>query len=169
MVTPVAVAWRLRIVDGFELSRAGAPVRLPVSAQRLLTFLALQDRPQSRLHVAFTLWPGASEAHAFGSLRSALFRLQAPGYRLVIVSKDELELAPEVSVDLRERLALAERLLAGEDDGVEIELDPALLTGELLPDCYDDWVLIERARYHELRLRALEALCDRELLAGRLR
>lgn len=52
------------------------------------------------------------------------------------------------------------------DDG--IEFDPALLVDELLCDCYEDWVLLERARYHELRLRALEALCDRELRAGRL-
>jgi len=29
-------------------------------------------------------------------------------------------------------------------------------------------VLLERERYHELRLRALKALCDRELRAGRL-
>jgi SARP family transcriptional regulator, regulator of embCAB operon len=167
-VDPVAVACRLRVVGGFELSRAGEPVRLPVGAQRLLTFLAVQGRAQSRMHVAFALWAGASEGHAYGSLRSALFRLQAAGCRLVMVSKDELELAPEVAVDLRERLALVERLLAGETDGMDMELDPALLAGDVLPDCYEDWVLIERARYHELRLRALEALCERELRAGRL-
>ena len=166
--TPIAVACRLRIVDGFELTLAGEPVRLPVSVQRLLTFLAVQGPAQSRMHVAFTLWAGASEGHAYGSLRSALFRLQAAGCRLVIVSKDELELAPEVAVDLRERLALVERLLAGETDEMELELDPALLVGDVLPDCYEDWVLFERERYHELRLRALEALCERELRAGRL-
>jgi DNA-binding SARP family transcriptional activator len=155
-------------VEKFELSCAGEPVPLPVSAQRLLAFLALRARPQSRMHVAFTLWPGASEAHAYGSLRSALFRLQATGCRLVRVTKDQLELAPEVSVVFRERIAAAERVLAGEDDAEAIGFDPAYLTGELLPDCYEDWVLIERARYHELRLRALEALCDRELRAGRV-
>ena len=32
------------------------------------------------------------------------------------------------------------------------------LTGELLPDWYDDWLLIEREKYRQLRLHALEAL-----------
>ena len=33
----------------------------------------------------------------------------------------------------------------------------------LLPDWYDDWVLIERERFHEVRLRALETLCESHL------
>jgi DNA-binding SARP family transcriptional activator len=161
-------AWRLGLVGRFELSCAGEPVHLPVSAQRVLGFLALQERSQSRMHVAFTLWAGASEIHAYGSLRSALFRLQAGGCKLVTASRDELELAPLVAVDLHERLALAEQLLSGRIDEIPSEIDPALLVDELLPDCYEDWVLLERARYHELRLRALEALCNHELLADRL-
>ena len=81
-----SVRRQLRVLDGVELSCAGAPVRLPVSARRLLVFLALQERARSRMHVAFTLWPDASEAHAHGSLRSALFRLRSSGHRLVIMS-----------------------------------------------------------------------------------
>jgi DNA-binding SARP family transcriptional activator len=164
---PVSRAWRLNLVGGFELRCAGEPVHLPTGAQRVLGFLALQERARSRMHVAFTLWPGASETHAYGSLRSALFRLQASGCRLVTVSRDELELGSAVAVDIRERLALVDRLLSGETDDGAGEIDPELLADELLPDCYEDWVLLERARYHELRLRALETLCDLELRAGR--
>jgi DNA-binding SARP family transcriptional activator len=167
VAAPVSQAWRLNLVGGFELSCGGETAHLPVSAQRVLGFLALQERARSRMHVAFTLWAGATETHAYGSLRSALFRLQATGCPLVTVSRDELDLAPAVAVDLRERYTLAERLLSGEAD-TEGEVDPTLLADELLPDCYEDWVLIERARYHELRLRALEALCNQELLADRL-
>lgn len=31
--------------------------------------------------------------------------------------------------------------------------------GELLPDWYDDWLVIERERFRQARLHALEALC----------
>jgi len=43
-----------------------------------------------------------------------------------------------------------------------------LFTGDLLPDWYDDdWLLLERERFRQLRLRALDALCARHLRAGR--
>jgi DNA-binding SARP family transcriptional activator len=44
----------------------------------------------------------------------------------------------------------------------------ASLCGDLLPDWYDDWLVIERERFRQLRLRALDALCDRLTRAGRL-
>jgi DNA-binding SARP family transcriptional activator len=37
----------------------------------------------------------------------------------------------------------------------------------LLPACYDEWVLTERERFRQLRLHALEALCDRLTARGR--
>jgi hypothetical protein len=42
-----------------------------------------------------------------------------------------------------------------------------VLSVDLLPDWTEDWVLMERERYHQLRLRALEALCRRLTLKGR--
>jgi len=43
-----------------------------------------------------------------------------------------------------------------------------LFVGDLLPDWYDDdWILLERERFRQLRLRALDALCARHLDAGR--
>jgi len=40
------------------------------------------------------------------------------------------------------------------------------LTVDLLPDWYDDWVLVERERYNQLRLHAIEALCHHLTAAG---
>ena len=39
--------------------------------------------------------------------------------------------------------------------------------GEILPDWYEDWVLIEREHFRQLRLHALEALCVELTAAGR--
>jgi DNA-binding SARP family transcriptional activator len=161
----------LALLDAFELRLAGEPVSLPPSAQRLLALLALHERPLRRLHVAGTLWLDTPEERASANLRSSLWRLNRPGPRLVEATSLQLRLAPEVRVDVRETAALAHRLLAASEtpEGEsEVELDPARLTGELLPDWYDDWVLIERERLRQLSLHALEALGERLLAAARL-
>src|SRR5262249_38081752 len=36
-----------------------------------------------------------------------------------------------------------------------------LLCKDLLPDWYDDWVTLDRERFRQLRMHALERLCDR--------
>lgn len=141
---------------------------MPPSAQRLLALLALRERPLRRLHVAGTLWLDTPEERASANLRSSLWRLNRPGPRLVETTGLQLRLDPRVRVDVRESAALAHRLLTAPEksDGRELELDAAVLTGELLPDWYDDWVLIERERLRQLSLHALEALARRLLGAA---
>jgi DNA-binding SARP family transcriptional activator len=41
------------------------------------------------------------------------------------------------------------------------------LSADLLPDWYDDWVLIEAEGWRQLRLHALEALAGRLIAVGR--
>jgi DNA-binding SARP family transcriptional activator len=158
----------LALLDAFELRCNGEPVSLPPSAQRLLALLALHDRPLLRLHVAGMLWLDTPEERASANLRSSLWRLNRPGPRLVEATSVQLRLAPEVRVDVRETAALAHRLLASSQASLEIDLDPERLTGELLPDWYDDWVLLERERLRQLSLHALEALGERLLEVSRL-
>jgi DNA-binding SARP family transcriptional activator len=160
----------LALLDAFELRVSGEPVSLPLSAQRLLALIALHERPLLRPHVAGTLWLDTPEERASANLRSSLWRLNRPGLRLVEATNLQLRLAPEVRVDVRETAALAHRLLTapGSRDGSDADLDPARLTGELLPDWYDDWVLLERERLRQLSLHALEAVGERLLEAGRL-
>ena len=38
--------------------------------------------------------------------------------------------------------------------------------GELLPEWFDDWIVVERERLRQVRLHGLEALCDRLSAAG---
>jgi DNA-binding SARP family transcriptional activator len=160
-------------VAGFiPLRCEGELVSLPPSAQRLLALLALHDRPLLRPHVAGTLWLDTPDERASANLRSSLWRLNRPGPRLVDATSFQLRLAPDVRVDVREAAALAHQLLSrtGGTSGDEADLapDPRLLTGELLPDWYDDWVMLERERLRQLSLHALEALGDLLLAAGRL-
>ena len=159
---------RLGLLGGFRLSIAAEDVSLPMNAQRLVCFLALHDQPLLRTFVGGSLWGESTDHRAAGSLRSALWRLQHPTYSLVSLTSDHLALSPIVAVDLREGEALAHRVLDASqalDDVAEVNED--VLSADLLPDWTEDWVLMERERYHQLRLRALEALCRRLTAAGR--
>jgi DNA-binding SARP family transcriptional activator len=158
---------RLTLLNAFELSRGGASIDLPMSAQRVLAFLALHDGPILRLYVAGNLWLDVSEDRAYASLRSALWRLRRAGCDSVEATNTRLRLAPGVVVDVRQRVALARRVLDGAIEDEEAGLAGDLLAGELLPDWYEDWVLIERERLRQLRLHALEALCERLTAARR--
>lgn len=157
---------QLSLLRGFELRVAQRPVALVLSAQRLVAFLALRDKPQSRVHVAGTLWPETTTSRANANLRSSLWRAQRACRQLITASAHHLMLTPGVGVDVRSAIAHAQRLLsrAATLDDVGHWSD---LAADLLPDWYDDWALLDRERYHHLRLHALEALCERLTVAGR--
>lgn len=156
-------------MQGFELSRHGVPVEMPVTAQRLLAFLAVAGSSLSRTYIAGVLWSESSEARAGGSLRSALWRLQCQARGTVVAGGTRLSLAPIVRVDFRELLDHAHRLLAGAVDEVAlVDSTPGAaddFAHELLPDWYDEWLVVERERLRQLQLHALEALSVR--LRGR--
>ena len=165
---PSAAPVRLGLLGGFRLSVESEVLTLPMNSQRLVSFLALQARPLLRTYVSGSLWSDATDQRARGSLRSALTRLRHPRYSLVELTSDHIELSPLVTVDYREGEALARRVL---DPSQELDdvagLNDEVLTADLLPDWTEDWVLIEREAYHQLRLRALETLCRRLTGKGR--
>jgi DNA-binding SARP family transcriptional activator len=117
--------------------------------------------------VAGRLWLAGTEARAQASLRSALWRLrQASAQPVVECTRTHLRLAPHVVVDVRRQIELARGLLGSAGATGEVD-DLALLEGELLPDWYDEWVLLERERLDQLRLHALETVAQRLVAAGR--
>jgi DNA-binding SARP family transcriptional activator len=158
----------LSVLNAFELWCDGEPIGLPMSAQRLLVFVALHGRPLLRVYVAGNLWIDASDERAGASLRSTLWRLRQPGHRLIDATSTHLQLAPEIGVDLRQAYGLANRLIDGTATTDDLDKAEALLCGELLPDWYEDWLVFERERFRQLGLHALEALADQLTAAGRL-
>jgi DNA-binding SARP family transcriptional activator len=136
-------------------------VSLPLSAQRLLAFLALKRAALQRTYVAGMLWIDSSQEAANASLRTALWRLRRPSCPLVDATQSHLSLSPDVDVDVYEMTALAHGIDDAGTDPPDAALDELMLAGDLLPDWYDDWVVIERERFRQVRLHALEALCYR--------
>lgn len=162
---------RLSLIRGFELRIGDSVVRVAFSAQRLVAFVALQDRAVRRLHASGMLWTDAPEQRASSSLRSALWRTPSPhGRPLIEASSTHLWLNPAVQVDFHEVVSRA-ALLLHREDGLQATDDVSgqlrQFGDDLLPDWYEDWLLAERERFRQLRLHALEAICHRLTNVGR--
>ena len=162
---PVAEGWsprlRLALLRAFELRREGRCVDLPMSTQRLVAFLAVRNCPVHRLNAAGTLWLDTCEERAGANLRTAVWRLRRADSELVETTATHIRLGPSVAVDVHDALAQAKRLLDKSDDCELIGPSWSGLGADLLPDWYDDWVLLEQERFRQIRLHALEALCER--------
>lgn len=160
----------LTLLGAFTLAEAGGAVGVQSAAQRVVALLAIRERTMSRPVIAGILWPDAPEANALGRLRSILWRLGSHIRENLDITITDLTLSPDVQVDLRLARALGRRLIAENLIVDEADLGhPAvvLLSSELLPDWYDDWLTDDARQWHELRVHALESLSERLTAMGR--
>jgi len=160
--------FQVRLLNGFELSAQGRAVPMKSGPQRLVIFLALCRRPLPRNYVAGALWPDVPSDRASANLRSSIWRLPPHCRPLIDLQAHLISLAAGVSVDYAGAVALAHRLLghAGISEADLSRRARSELSSELLPACYDEWVLIERERFRQLRVHALEAQCEQLTLGG---
>lgn len=166
--TVSAPSVRMELLGGFRLVGATGPIPVAPAGERLLALLALKPGG-TREAVAWRMWIDHTEERALACLRSTVWRLPRPGGRsLVTTTPGHLELAPEVEVDA---LRLRDDLRGGVPDRGADPVDDDLLierlARELLPSWYDDWLVVERERFRQLRLHALESLADALVRAGR--
>ncbi|HEV2784759.1 MAG TPA: BTAD domain-containing putative transcriptional regulator [Solirubrobacteraceae bacterium] len=156
----------VRLLGHVSLSLEGRPLP-PLSSARaesLLAYVLLhRDAPQPRGRVAFVLWPESPEAQARTNLRHLLHKLR---YSLPDADRylDLGQRALQWRTDAPFRLDVAEFEEAVARDAPAEAV--ALYGGDLLPDCYDDWVLVERERLRQLYLHALEALAIQHSESG---
>lgn len=160
-----ASAAELRLLEGFELRVDGQLACIPPHSQRVLAFLAVQERPRLRRNVAFSLWADTTEDRARASLRTALWKINR--YGVLVARGAYLELHPALEVDLHRLLAQARCLVNGDGTVTAPDVVPSALVGDLLPDWDEDWLLFERERLRQLRMHALEALAVRLSAVGR--
>ena len=146
-------------MSGFELRVHGEPVALTPASERLVAFLAMQDRTMRRCFVSGSLWPDATMDRANANLRSALWRVPiVDRHPLVDATSTHLRVRAGVEVDFHIAARLATALVqdtGGEATSTTLEM----LGSDLLPDWYEDWVVLERERYRQLRLHALDQAC----------
>lgn len=163
-VTFAASRLQLRLFGCFDVQVEDHSVEIARREQRLLAFLALRGR-RPRSYVAGVLWPDTPEHRALASLRAAVLRCRKLVGDVLEVGRTSLALSPEVSVDVSDMLDGVAGLGPWPDLETR-ELLVRLVSADLLPGWYDDWVLLEKERLQHVRIRALEALAERELACG---
>jgi DNA-binding SARP family transcriptional activator len=150
----------LELLGGFRLTQSdGAGIALAASGERVLAFVALHGRPVRRCVVAGSLWPDSSETRSSGSLRSALWRISESARCAVDASGPNLRLASEVAVDVDQLVEIAHDLGHGIAPPDAVSLIERF-EHDLLPDWYDEWIVLHRERWRQIRLHALESLAD---------
>lgn len=126
-------------------------IRLSLPGRRLLAYLALRRQPSVRGLASAQLWPSAPDDVGRANLRRALWHVPR-GW--VTTMGDELIL--DAVCDLEEAHRSAANALAGEHLSFD---EIALLSNDILPGWYEEWVLPEQDAFHMLRAQALEAAC----------
>ncbi len=159
---------QLTLLNGFDFTFCGERVHLPPCEQRLLALLAIHLRPLLRSFVAGTLWPDSPEAQSRANLRSALWRIRRQAL-VVRASSESLWLDSEVGVDLHGIVSRAQAVLAGQAPASLETVYQLVTLGDVLPEWYDDFVILERERFRQLRVLALEAVAEQLVQEGLFR
>ena len=134
-----------------------------VRLQALLACLLLTPRPISRQQLAYQFWPESSEPQARTNLRNLIHLLRnglPNADRLIRADAQSLEWLGNAAARLdvhefEKALAAAPGI---SPDRAQLERAVTIYQGDLLPDCYDDWIIPERDRLRKAFLSALEAL-----------
>jgi DNA-binding SARP family transcriptional activator len=156
---------RVSVLGSFTLTADGATVPLGVDSRRLVAYLAVHPRPQERTSLAADLWPGVPIDAAVRLLADAATAVDVP--ELFAEEEDEggpLALAADVEVDLADALGLVRAL---PDIPTSHDPDISLLSADILPGWTAPWIAVERERFRQLRLHAIEERSLRLTSAGR--
>ena len=145
----------VRLLGGFELLIDGKPVHIVERCQKVIAYLALAVGPQDRTVLAAQLWPDSNGARASANLRAARWREPNGGSQVTMINGARLQICDDVKIDVRELEMAGWSLLAGAAPAADF--DRSFLFLDLLPGWYDDWVIVERERLSQLKLRFAEA------------
>ena len=149
-----AARLEVRLFGGVEIILDGRRLRAfnSLRLQRFLALIVLRRDSQHRSRLAFELWPDSHEPQARTNLRKLLhdFRHSLPDIsEFVEIDNETVRWIPTGPSDV-DVLRFRDALAAG-----DLERAVCLYSGDLLPACYDEWVLDERAK---LRAEAYGAL-----------
>ena len=156
----------IRFFGTFVLRYQGETLRFSHSErlQALLAYLVLHPTtPHARQHLAFLFWPESTDSQARSNLRKLLFQLRKALPQADIFLHDDehtvqWKAASPYTTDVIEIDTLlslsSQRLLTREENVRLLEL----VQGDLLPSCYDDWIVPLRQKYQRQVRQSLEQL-----------
>ncbi len=152
----------VRLLGGFSVSTDEGPV--PIESTRLQAVLGHlilnrgEDQPRERL--AHLFWPESGDSQARTNMRQALHRLrQALPDADAYLRVEKNAVAWRADAPARSDVAEFEEL-AGADDPGSLAAAVATYSGDLLPECRDDWIAPWRASLRETYLGVAERLAE---------
>ncbi len=172
---PTVPTLHIQLLGDFLLISGETPVT-SVDVPRLQSLLAYlvihRTAPQPRAHLAYQLWPDSTDAQALTNLRNAVYRLRhtlPDANSFLHVKRQGLQWQserPDVSwtLDVQDfEHALAEADEAEHVQGLKAARQALtqaveVYHGDLLPSCYDEWIIPERDRLRQAFLHALDRL-----------
>lgn len=162
----------IQLLGAFRLAdAANQPIPIDQPRQRaLLTYLLLQRKaPQARQQIAFHFWPDTSEPQAHTNLRQLLYHLRRAWPNVddfVQITPKTLQWKTTVLYDLdiaafEQALACASQARSAaraETARTALIESVAHYGGDLLPGCYEEWLLPERERLRQHFFEAVQQL-----------
>ena len=157
----------LRLLGNFNLMYNGRAVDTLHDSPRLQTLLAYLvlhcDAPQPRRQLAYLFWPESTETQARTNLRKLLLQLRRalPAAETFLADTQQTiqwQPAAPFWVDVTEVQALLDKFQTEPENLALLTNLHDLYSGELLPNCYDEWVLTLRRHLHEAVTHALGRL-----------
>ncbi|MBW4517730.1 MAG: AAA family ATPase [Timaviella obliquedivisa GSE-PSE-MK23-08B] len=159
-----------RLLGEFSLICDGSPVPATLTgrSQALLAYLLLnRHTPQPRQRLAFHLWSESTEPQARTNLRKELSHLRRAlpnAEQILSVDAKTLQWQPKTqfTLDVAQFEEAIKAAQATDSSLAQAALEQAveLYRGDLLPDCDDEWIIPERDRLQQMRVRALEQLIN---------
>ena len=156
----------IELLDHFRITSSGLALAMGRASERLVAYVALEDRSLARDHIAGVLWPDIGQSRAAANLRRALCLVRQHAPESMRSNGHRLVLAAGVSVDVHAQRHLIEAITSGERTAAATA-ELRLLRGDLLPDWDEPWLEATREELRQLRLISLEAVAAAYLSESR--
>lgn len=159
-------ALRIQFLGSFQLYYNNEPVAdlKSIRLQSLLAYLVLnRNAPQSRQQIAYQLWPVSNESQARTNLRKLFLQLRRnlPDSDNFLVFDNQViqwRTGAPFALDVDEVQKRLQELNKNPLDRNTLTSLFNHYTGELLPNCYDDWIVPLRRQLHQDVMNALDRL-----------
>ena len=165
----MSIPLKIHLLGDFRLAAGDTPVTTlnTPRLQSLLAYLLLhRTAPQARQQIAYLFWPDSSDAQARTNLRNAIFQLRAAlpladHFLQVDTQTIQWRQDAEAWLDVAEFEQAIQTAQKAADPGAQraaLTTAITLYSGDLMPGCYDDWIIPERERLQQVYAHALEQL-----------
>ena len=162
---------KIQLLGGFQITTSQVP--LPgftnTRLQSVLTYLILtRSTPQARQQLAYQFWPESSDSQARTNLRNILhlLRTNLPDVtRYLMIDSVTVQWRPDAPatidvVQFEDAMVVAQRARNVDAQKKALEEAIACYVGDLLPNCYDEWISSVREEWQQRYLSAVEKLID---------